>query len=104
MLFREARTVSPSEPFDNKAMDEELEKQKMLRLQLAKKNRIIACLQRQLDDVPNRAELAQYQRRFLELYNQGSNVLDQLINFAIICVCSYSCNETQRDKAVLYFV
>lgn len=45
---------------------------RVLRLQVAKKNRIIAALQRQIDDVPNRPELAQYQRRFLELYNQVS--------------------------------
>lgn len=42
-----------------------------LRLILAKKNRTIAAFQRQLDDIPSRAELSQYQRRFLELYNQG---------------------------------
>lgn len=41
------------------------------RLQLAKKNRAIASLTRQLDDVPGRSELTQYQRRFMELYNQG---------------------------------
>ncbi|XP_023011569.2 coiled-coil domain-containing protein 93 isoform X2 [Leptinotarsa decemlineata] len=54
----------------NKEIKEESEKIKTLRLQLAKKNRIVSALQRQLDDVPNRAELAQYQKRFLELYNQ----------------------------------
>ena len=42
-----------------------------VRLQLAKKNRAIASLTRQLDDVPGRSELTQYQRRFMELYNQG---------------------------------
>lgn len=41
------------------------------RLLLAKKNRAIASLTRQLDDVPGRSELTQYQRRFMELYNQG---------------------------------
>lgn len=41
------------------------------RLLLAKKNRAIASLIRQLDDVPGRSELTQYQRRFMELYNQG---------------------------------
>ncbi|XP_055841455.1 coiled-coil domain-containing protein 93 isoform X2 [Episyrphus balteatus] len=44
----------------------------LLRLQLAKKNRGIVAIQRQLDNVPDRTELAQYQRRFLELYNQVS--------------------------------
>ncbi|XP_011312093.1 coiled-coil domain-containing protein 93 isoform X1 [Fopius arisanus] len=42
------------------------------RLLLAKKNRAIALLMRQLDDVPGRSELTQYQRRFMELYNQVS--------------------------------
>lgn len=42
-----------------------------LRLQIAKKNRQIVVIHRQLDNIPDRAELAQYQRRFIELYNQG---------------------------------
>ncbi|XP_055698550.1 coiled-coil domain-containing protein 93 isoform X2 [Phlebotomus papatasi] len=52
----------------------EAEKQRLqaLRLQLAKQNRAIVTLQRQLDAIPDRTELAQYQRRFLELYNQVS--------------------------------
>lgn len=41
-----------------------------VRLRLARATRTTAALQRQLDDVPGRAELAQYQRRFLELYSQ----------------------------------
>lgn len=53
-------------------INDKLEKMKIIRLQVAKKNRNIAALQRQLDEVPSRAELAQYQRRFLELYNQGN--------------------------------
>jgi hypothetical protein len=50
---------------------EEQQRVQKLRLLLAKRTRSIAALQRQLDEVPGRAELAQYQRRFLELYNQG---------------------------------
>ncbi|RUS75278.1 hypothetical protein EGW08_016970 [Elysia chlorotica] len=46
------------------------EKLHKIRLLLAKKNREIAGLQRKIDEVPSRAELSQYQRRFLELYNQ----------------------------------
>ncbi|CAD6219643.1 GSCOCG00011518001-RA-CDS [Cotesia congregata] len=42
-----------------------------IRLTLAKKNRACVLLTRQLDDVPRRFELTQYQRRFMELYNQG---------------------------------
>ncbi|XP_055598049.1 coiled-coil domain-containing protein 93 [Uranotaenia lowii] len=43
-----------------------------LRLQLAKKNRAYVSINRQMDNIPDRTELAQYQRRFLELYNQVS--------------------------------
>ncbi|KAL3831574.1 hypothetical protein ACJMK2_023312 [Sinanodonta woodiana] len=46
------------------------EKLHKIRLLLARKNREIAVLQRKIDDIPSRAELSQYQRRFIELYNQ----------------------------------
>ncbi|XP_043257367.1 coiled-coil domain-containing protein 93 isoform X2 [Colletes gigas] len=42
------------------------------RLQLATQSRATAYWVRQLDDVPGRSELAQYQKRFMELYNQVS--------------------------------
>ncbi|XP_076328201.1 coiled-coil domain-containing protein 93-like isoform X2 [Tachypleus tridentatus] len=48
------------------------EKFQKIRMLLAKKNREIASLQRKIDEVPSRAELNQYQRRFIELYNQVS--------------------------------
>nr|CAH7735399.1 unnamed protein product [Callosobruchus chinensis] len=69
---KNAKARSPTELSSDisKEYNEEIEKIKVVRLQLAKKNRHVAALQRQLDNVPNRAELAQYQRRFLELYNQ----------------------------------
>ncbi|XP_044732184.1 coiled-coil domain-containing protein 93 isoform X2 [Chrysoperla carnea] len=51
-------------------LDDIKQKVQNQRLTLAKRNRVIAAYQRQLDDIPSRAELAQYQRRFLELYNQ----------------------------------
>lgn len=46
------------------------EKFNKVRLLLAKRNREIAALQRKIDEMPTRAELGQYQKRFLELYNQ----------------------------------
>ncbi|XP_006565055.2 coiled-coil domain-containing protein 93 isoform X2 [Apis mellifera] len=55
-----------------KEYEEQKEAVMKVRLQLAKKNRAIASLTRQLDDVPGRSELTQYQRRFMELYNQVS--------------------------------
>ncbi|XP_034652051.1 coiled-coil domain-containing protein 93 [Drosophila subobscura] len=45
---------------------------KDLRLQLAKRNRGIVAIERKLDAIPDRTELAQYQRRFHELYNEMS--------------------------------
>lgn len=53
------------------AYDEQKDIVCKLKLQLAKKNRQVALMARQLDDVPCRSELTQYQKRFLELYNQG---------------------------------
>lgn len=48
------------------------EKLQKIRLLMAKRNREIAILQRKIDEVPNRAELTQYQKRFIELYSQVS--------------------------------
>ncbi|XP_071521254.1 coiled-coil domain-containing protein 93 isoform X2 [Panulirus ornatus] len=48
----------------------EKEKYAKMRQQLAKKTRKVEALKRYIDDVPGRAELSQYQRRFIELYNQ----------------------------------
>ena len=39
----------------------------------ARKNREIALLQRKIDEIPSRTELSQYQRRFIELYNQSES-------------------------------
>ncbi len=46
-------------------------KLKTLRLKIAKKNREISTLKRRLDEIPSRIELSQYQKRFVELYNQS---------------------------------
>ncbi|CAK9810577.1 Coiled-coil domain-containing protein 93 [Anthophora quadrimaculata] len=65
---------STSEEEEDRLKEYEQQKEAVTkaRLQLAKKNRAIASLTRQLDDVPGRSELTQYQRRFMELYNQVS--------------------------------
>ncbi|GLH04549.1 Coiled-coil domain-containing protein 93 [Gryllus bimaculatus] len=69
-LAQESATPDEDSGQVAKQFVEEQEHVQKLRLLLAKRNRAIAVLQRQLDEVPGRAELAQYQRRFLELYNQ----------------------------------
>lgn len=71
--IEEAKNLKTPDETDLKCsteLNDESDKVKMLRLQLAKKNRTVVVLQRKLDDIPSRAELAQYQKRFLELYNQ----------------------------------
>lgn len=71
-MLEEINDVVPTEEEDRlKEYEEQKELVTRARLQLAKKNRAIASLTRQLDDVPGRSELTQYQRRFMELYNQG---------------------------------
>lgn len=67
---KSASTEAKCENIDSR-IEEEHEKLKVLRLQIAKKNRAISILQRRIDEVPSRAELAQYQKRFIELYNQS---------------------------------
>lgn len=56
-------------------LEKEKERVQLLRLQLAKKNRVIVSIERQLDSIPDRTELTQYQRRFIELYNQGTETM-----------------------------
>ncbi|XP_025944895.1 coiled-coil domain-containing protein 93 isoform X1 [Apteryx rowi] len=60
----------------NKIIDQqyktEKDKLQKIRLLLARRNREIAILQRKIDEVPSRAELTQYQKRFIELYSQVS--------------------------------
>ncbi|XP_030878107.1 coiled-coil domain-containing protein 93-like [Leptonychotes weddellii] len=50
-----------------------MEKEKLYKIRLlqARRNREIAILHRKIDEVPSRAELIQYQKRFIELYRQS---------------------------------
>nr|XP_019955166.1 PREDICTED: coiled-coil domain-containing protein 93 [Paralichthys olivaceus] len=56
----------------DKQYNADREKLQKIRLVMARRNREIAILQRQIDEVPSRAELTQYQKRFIELYSQVS--------------------------------
>lgn len=62
---------SDIEEYERK-LEEYNEMFKQARFQLAKKNRLVLSVQRQLDNIPDNVELSQYQRRILELYNQIS--------------------------------
>lgn len=46
----------------------DVDKHAKLRQVLARKNQEIAAVVRAIDDIPTRAELLQYERRFVELY------------------------------------
>lgn len=72
--IQKAEATTPDEDIaeHQRELEVELERLKALRLQLAKRNRAYVAVNRQLDNIPDRTELAQYQRRFLELYNQVS--------------------------------
>jgi len=52
------------------ALQQDLDKMSKLRQLAAKKNRDIAYVERKIDEVPSRAELTQYQRQFVELFEQ----------------------------------
>ena len=51
------------------------------RLKLAKRTRLVMELERKIDSIPSRAELSQYQRRFVELYNQISSKQNETQNY-----------------------
>ncbi|KAG7253298.1 hypothetical protein CRUP_008947, partial [Coryphaenoides rupestris] len=56
----------------DKQYNSDRQKLQKIRLLMARRNREIAILQRKMDEVPSRAELTQYQKRFIELYSQVS--------------------------------
>nr|XP_004659788.1 coiled-coil domain-containing protein 93 isoform X1 [Jaculus jaculus]XP_045005262.1 coiled-coil domain-containing protein 93 isoform X1 [Jaculus jaculus] len=72
-----------------------LEKEKLYKIRLlqARRNREIAILHRKIDEVPSRAELIQYQKRFIELYRQISAVHKETKQF-------FTLYNTLDDKKV----
>jgi hypothetical protein len=69
------------------------ERMQKIRALLARKNREIAQLQRKIDEVPSRTEMAQYQRRFIELYNQVASTLTETKQFYTL----YNTLEDQKE-------
>uniref|UniRef100_A0A4W6DXZ1 Coiled-coil domain-containing protein 93 n=1 Tax=Lates calcarifer TaxID=8187 RepID=A0A4W6DXZ1_LATCA len=65
-------THTHTSPLIDKQYNTDREKLQKIRLLMARRNREIAILQRKIDEVPSRAELTQYQKRFIELYSQVS--------------------------------
>jgi hypothetical protein len=72
-------------------LEQEHDNVRLSRLQLAKRNRAVTSLQRQLDNIPDSIELSQYQKRFLELYNQISSKHKETKQF-------YALFNTLNDK------
>ncbi|CRL00082.1 CLUMA_CG013364, isoform A [Clunio marinus] len=75
--IEEAERISATSESENLAKYNEIfENEKktlnLCRLELAKKNRSVNSLQRRIDNIPDNIELAQYQRRLLELNNNMS--------------------------------
>lgn len=106
-MYSDAELPTPEE--DLHQMQDSVEKEKerlhVIRMQLAKKNRAIVSIERKLDNVPDRTELAQYQRRFIELYSQGevfffSNVL---CNFFILKKFSLISVSAKHRETKQYF-
>ena len=48
---------------------------------IARRSQEIASVQRQIDEIPSRTELTQYQKRFLELYNLVASKLSETRQF-----------------------
>ncbi len=75
-------------------------KLKTLRLKVAKKNREISTLKRRLDEIPSRIELSQYQKRFVELYNQSNFrfrfLIFEIINNFFYLKTSFGCSYSNQ--------
>uniref|UniRef100_A0A672IHL2 Coiled-coil domain-containing protein 93 n=1 Tax=Salarias fasciatus TaxID=181472 RepID=A0A672IHL2_SALFA len=74
--IEELKSSSGQDTDEEKLIDKQYnadrEKLQKIRLLMARRNREIAILQRKIDEVPSRAELTQYQKRFIELYSHVS--------------------------------
>lgn len=72
---REARALLEEPVEDDTELKEELDNIRNMveaaRTKLSKKARAVGLMKRKLDQIPDRAELTQYQRRFVELSNEG---------------------------------
>lgn len=99
----ESRQVTTDQLNDKlKKIDQELhvydERHSNVKKDLSLINKKYSIIQRKFDDVPNRTELAQYQKRFLELYNQCMSLFlceqDYSILIKKIFYSTHSINKT----------
>ncbi|XP_053202704.1 coiled-coil domain-containing protein 93-like [Panonychus citri] len=89
-LEKEYETLSNqlSESGDEDEIEKQLEaersKFRKIALKLAEKIKEVSLLHRKLDDIPSRAELNQYQKRLVELYNQVAAKHNETKKFYIL--------------------
>lgn len=76
----ENKEISPDSRFST-VFKEQIDR---LREDLAHKSKIVSDLERKLDQIPSAYELAQYQRRFVELDNQVSAEFSETQKFVIL--------------------
>eukprot|EP00727_Mastigamoeba_balamuthi_P008887 m51a1_g4620 hypothetical protein (1410) ;mRNA; r:291183-296569 len=76
----------------NDTLQKDLDKIARIRQLWSKKTRDISTVERKIDDVPSRAELAQYQRMFVELYEQVATKLVETRRY----YCTYNRLEDTR--------
>lgn len=90
ILNREVNTLLEEPVEDDSELKEELEKIRNMvevaRTKLSKKARAVGLMKRKLDQIPDRAELAQYQRRFVELSNEGKHLFIHRFIFTGLCL------------------
>lgn len=79
--FDEVNTTKNMEGEINTEFEEQAYR---LRVDLAHKSKIVSGLERRLDNIPSPYELAQYQRRFVELENQVSAEFSESQKFVIL--------------------
>ena len=66
---------------NNREFDEVRKRLEKERKELSQKTKIFLDLERKIDRIPSRSELAQYQRRFVELYGQIDDTQSETQNF-----------------------
>ncbi len=78
-----------------------MKKLQKIRQLSARRAREYVVLQRRIDSIPARAELAQYQRRFIELYEQSTQREEEEERWCVcvcvnvcVCVCVCECHPS----------
>lgn len=83
-LLEQSSALDSNASVVEKQWEEDTRKLAKIRLLLAAKNRQVASLTRKIDEVPTRAELTQYQKRFVELYQQVTSVIFYFISIYFV--------------------